>query len=128
LRALKQAPQFQFPTWSVPGLEGVQAERESTVLTDGDITAEVIEYKDALAGRWDDCREYLLGFAGIPLQFRIKNLEKSFLNNVQIVITVPGARALESSYLGDFHFQRLQDPSWQPSRGFYGGIDPAIYR
>ena len=97
-------------------------------LTDGEITAEVIEYKDALAGRWNDCREYLMGFAGIPLQFRIKNLEKSFLNNVQIVITVPGARALESSNPEDFHIQRLQDPSWQPYRGPYGGLDPAIYR
>ena len=118
----------QLPTWSVLGFERIPAEQKSMALTDDEIMAEVNKYKEALAGRWDDCCEYLMGFAGIPLQFRVKNLEESFLDNVQIVITVPGTRALESSYPADFHIQRLQDPSWQPYRGPYGGLDPAIYR
>ena len=55
------------------------------------------------------------------LRFRIKNLAKSFLNDVQVILTFHGARGVDWEDRDDFELFKVQDPSYVPSR------DPLYY-
>ena len=85
-------------------------------LTDEQIEAKVAEYRAALEARWPSGRDYLAGIAWAGLQFRIKNLAKSFLNHVQVILTFHGARGVDWEDQDDFELLKVQDPNWEPTR------------
>ncbi len=85
-------------------------------LTDEQIEAKVAEYRAALAARWPSCRDYLAGIAWAGLQFRIKNLAKSFLNDVQVILTFHGARGVDWEDQDEFELLKVQDPNYVPTR------------
>lgn len=90
-------------------------------LTDEQIATKVAEYRAALEARWPSCMDYLAGIAWAGLRFRIKNLAKSFLNDVQVILTFHGARGVDWEDRDDFELLKVQDPSYVPSR------DPLYY-
>ena len=85
-------------------------------LTDEQIGAKVAQYRAALAARWPSCRDYLAGIAWTGLQFRIKNLAKSFLNDVQVILTFHGARGVDWEDQDEFEVLKVQDPDYEPTR------------
>lgn len=72
---------------NIPGLYEVEPEP----LTDEQIEDEVQQYRDELLSRWPDCMDYLAGVAWHGLRFRIENEAKSFLGDVQVILTFHNA-------------------------------------
>lgn len=92
-------------------------------LTDEGIEDLVVRYRSELENRWVECQDYLAGVAWPAIQFEIKNAEKSFLKNVQVIMTFHGVRAVKFEELMDFYIERLDNPSWRPYRSPLDGPD-----
>ncbi|MCE5291417.1 MAG: hypothetical protein LLG14_19565 [Nocardiaceae bacterium] len=87
-------------------------------MSDEDLAAEIAAYEAALDERWPSCMDYLAGTALPGLQFKIENRAKSFLKNVEIIVTFEGAVGVEKLPIEDFRLERLEDPAWEPSNPF----------
>jgi len=81
-------------------------------LTQEQIQEKVAEYRTTLESRWPSCRDYLAGIAWPALQYRIKNQAKSFLTDVEVILTFHGARGVGYEELELFEFEKVEDPSW----------------
>lgn len=97
---------------------GIEEPEPPKPLTDEDIAAESARYRAELVARWPSCREYLAGVAWPGLGFRIENAEKSFLRNVQVILTFQGASGVDYEDIDTFEWNKLENPEWEPS---YGG-------
>ncbi|GKT31953.1 hypothetical protein ADUPG1_006259, partial [Aduncisulcus paluster] len=90
----------------LPRLAGVPGSGEPPKppepLTDEQIEAKVATYQAELESRWPSCRDYLAGIAWPALHCRIKNEAKSFLTDVEVVLTFHGARGIDFENLDDF--------------------------
>lgn len=84
-------------------------------LTDEEIDAESARYRTELEARWPECRKYLAGVAWSGLTFRIENVEKSFLRNVQVILTFHGASGAGQAEGDTFQWNKFEDPEWEPS-------------
>jgi hypothetical protein len=82
-------------------------------LTEEQILEAVAQYRAALESRWPSCRDYLAGTAWPGLRFRIKNEAKSFLTDVQVILTFHGALGVDFKDLEEFEFEKVQDPNWE---------------
>jgi hypothetical protein len=104
-----------------PGIAGLyasvgpQAPEPPKVLSENEINATVQAYRGALENDWDWSRDYLAGAARAGLKFTIENVETSFLNNVEIVLTFTGARGIDWAASDAFDLDRMQDRHWQPA-------------
>jgi hypothetical protein len=77
----------------MPGMPGTEKPpKPPEPLGDEQIEAKVARYRSALEARWPSCRDYLAGIAWPGLLFRIENEAKSFLTDVEVVITFHGVR------------------------------------
>ncbi|OSC32296.1 hypothetical protein B8W69_00425 [Mycobacterium vulneris] len=83
-------------------------------ISDEEIAQRVVEVRRQLEDRWDACQDYLASITWPGLRFRITNLAKSFLMNVQVILTFHGAAGLEFARLEEFEWERLKDPDWEP--------------
>ena len=88
------------PTEYLPRIPGIPGSGEPPnppePLSDEQIEAKVATYRSALESRWPSCRDYLAGIAWPALRCRIKNEAKSFLTDVEVILTFHGARASTS--------------------------------
>ncbi|MCK8616713.1 hypothetical protein [Gordonia sp. C13] len=91
-------------------------------MSDDEIARRVNTLREELTSRWGQCQDYLAAIAWPALHFEITNQEKSFLNNVQIILTFHGARGLEYAAIDTFKWERLKDPSWEPPAGPFGHV------
>lgn len=103
----------------IPGMPEPPPEPEP--LSEAEIVAQVAEFRESLTARWPACRDYLAGVAWPGLHFRIQNEAKSFLTDVEVILTFHGARGIDWDDRENFEFERVKDPSWQPYR------DPLYY-
>src|SRR4029077_3454296 len=78
-------------------------------------------YRSALESRWPSCRDYLAGIAWPAPRCRIKNEAKSFLTDVEVILTFHGARGIDFEDLEDFEILKFQDPSHHLIKTFYTG-------
>lgn len=83
--------------------------------TDEEISAESARYRAELETRWPECRNYLAGVAWPGLAFRIENQEKSFLRNVQVILTFQGASGVNHKDGDTFDWNKFENPEWEPS-------------
>jgi hypothetical protein len=90
-------------------------------LSDEQIEAKVATYRSALESRWPSCRDYLAGIAWPAPRCRIKNEAKSFLTDVEVILTFHGARGIDFEDLEDFEILKFQDPSHHLIKTFYTG-------
>lgn len=97
-------------------------------LTDEQIEAKVATYRAELESRWPACQDYLAGIAWPALRCRIQNEAKSFLTDVEVVVTFHGARGIDFENLDDFEILKFDDPSWEPHSAdpYYASIAPAL--
>ena len=102
--------------WSEP--------RTQPPMTDDEIARRADKFQEDLTSRWDQCQDYLAAIVWPALHFKITNEEKSFLTNVQIILTFHGARGLQYADIEDFEWERLKDPSWVPPAGPFGYVAP----
>jgi hypothetical protein len=106
-----------------PGLRG-EKPMPPEPLSDEEIQEKVNQFRAELEERWPACRDYLAGVAFPGLKFRIKNEAKSFLKDVQVILTFHGAVGVEFEDLSDFEFQKVCDPSWRPTSTPYSPYVP----
>jgi hypothetical protein len=83
-------------------------------ISDEEIGQRVAELRRELECRWSACQDYLASIAWPALRFRITNLEKSFLTNVQVILTFHRAAGLEFSHPKEFEWERLKNPDREP--------------
>lgn len=95
-------------------------------ISDDEIARRIDILREELTGRWNQCQDYLAAVAWPAVHFKITNQGKSFLNDVQIILTFHGARGLEYADIDTFKWQRLKDPSWDPPAGPYGYVVPKL--
>ena len=114
------------PKYELPGLMptanvhllkqfGVEEPEPPKARTDDEIAAESARYRAELDVRWPECRKYLAGVAWPGLTFRIENVEKSFLRNVQVILTFQGASGVDHEDGDTFEWNKFEDPEWEPS-------------
>lgn len=96
------------------------SEPDRTVLSVDEITANVSNFRERLAARWHSCQDYLAGIAWPAIHFTVTNCEKSFLTDVEVILTLHGARGLEHDDIEEFEWERLKDPNWEPPAGPFG--------
>lgn len=96
------------------------SEPDRTVLSADQITANVTRFRDRLAARWPSCQDYLARIAWPAIHFTVTNCEKSFLTDVEVILTFHGARGLDYDDIDEFEWQRLKDPNWEPPTGPFG--------
>lgn len=92
---------------------GRPAPEPPKVLSEAEIDDDVQAYREALEKDWDWSREYLAGTAWSGLKFTIENIETSFLNNVEIVLTFIGARGIDWAASDTFNLDKMQDRDWR---------------
>lgn len=90
--------------------------KTSEPLTEKQIQVKVAKYRAEVESRWSTCRDYLSGVAWPGLRFRIKNEARSFLTDVEIILTFHHARGVEAEDVHDFEVLKVQDPNWEPPR------------
>lgn len=98
-------------------------ELEPIALTEAEIAQHLAKYETELKARWDKSEEYIIGLSGTPLKLKVKNLAKSFLNNVEIVITLHGVKAVKAEDIENFNFEKVEDTSWKPARARWEIMD-----
>ncbi|GFG65430.1 hypothetical protein MKUB_29200 [Mycobacterium kubicae] len=86
-------------------------------LDEAQITERVAAYRAGLEARWPACRDYLAGVAWPGLRFRIKNEARSFLNDVQVILTFHGARGVNFEDLEGFRIRQGSGPELAASGG-----------
>ncbi len=96
------------------------SEPDRRVLSAEEITASVSRFRERLAARWHSCQDYLAGVVWPAIHFTVTNCEKSFLTDVEVILTFQGARGLECDDIDEFKWERLNDPSWKPPAGPFG--------
>lgn len=115
------ANQYKAPAF-LPGIPGMgKPPKPPEPLSGEQIEAKVARYRAGLESRWSSCRDYLAGIAWPALRFRIKNEAKSFLTDVEVILTFHGARGIDFKELEEFDLGKIDDPSWEPP------IDPLAY-
>lgn len=106
-----------------PSWLGPIEETESKPLNEEDIVSKVAQYEVELESRWASCQDYVMGFSWSALRFRIKNLQKSFLKNVQVVLTFQDARAVEAKDAENFDILKVENPERKAYSGIMGALD-----
>lgn len=96
------------------------SEPDRTVLSTDEITANVSSFRELLTTRWHSCQDYLARIAWPAIHFTVTNCEKSFLTDVEVILTFHGARGLEYDDIDEFEWERLNDPSWEAPAGPFG--------
>ncbi|NTY57953.1 hypothetical protein [Mycolicibacterium sphagni] len=111
------------------GIQGVEVPQPPEPLSEEEIASRVAAYRTTLESRWPSCRDYLAGVGWDGMHIRIKNEAKSFLTDVEVILTFRGARGVDHEGLDDFELMKVQDPAWEPPRDplYYTAI-PAMAR
>lgn len=70
--------------------------------------------------QWSRCEDYLAAHTGMPVSFIVTNSADAFLHDVQLVVTVAGARGVELQAPGDFNYEQFLDPEYTAPAGPLG--------
>lgn len=108
------ARQYQTTVPRFPGIPRPEPPKAPAPLSDEQIEAKVAAFRAELQSRWPACRNYLAAVAWPALRCRITNEAKSFLTDVEVVLTFRGARGVSFENFDDFEVRKFQDPSWVP--------------
>ncbi len=84
--------------------------------TEADIDAKVERFVSRLDGHRQESLDYLAAHTARALHFRIKNDAKSFLKNVQVIITLQGVAGVDVLPMEAFRLQKYEDKNWVESR------------
>ena len=110
------AKQYSSPTEFLPRLPGMgEPPKPPEPLSEEQIQEKVAAYRAELEARWPACRDYLAGVAWPAMLLRIENEVESFPTDVQVILTFHGALGVDLEGLAAFKFEKVRDPSWQPS-------------
>jgi hypothetical protein len=93
---------------------GLRESPAPKVLSESEIEDDVQAFREVLETDWDWSRDYLAGAAWSGVKFTIENVETSFLNNVEIVLTFTGARGIDWAATDTFDLEKMQDRHWTP--------------
>lgn len=107
---------FNYKNFVVPGqrAQGYDVSDEPPkAMTDEEIEQHVSAYRSDLESHWEESLDYLAAVTSPAVHFRIANGAKSFLNNVQVVVTFEDAEGVEHEQLDRFRLEKLEDPEWQ---------------
>lgn len=96
------------------------SEPDRTVLSADEITANVSSFRELLTTRWHSCQDYLARIVWPAIHFTVTNCEKSFLTDVEVILTFHGARGLEYDDIDEFEWERFIDPGWERPAGPFG--------
>jgi hypothetical protein len=84
--------------------------------TEAEIEEHLAQHSAALEGRWQQCMEYLASIAWPALRFRLTNEAKSFLKNVEVILTFEDVVGVDYHSIEKFDWSKLDDPSRKQSR------------
>lgn len=101
---------------------GVAEPEPPKVLSESEIEESVRAYRETIEADWEWSRGYLAGAAYSGLKFTMENVETSFLNNVEIVLTFTGARGVDWRAADAFELDKMQDRHWTAPT--WGGVAP----
>jgi hypothetical protein len=101
---------------------GLSEPEPPKVLSESEIDDIVAGYHEALEADWEWSRGYLAAATRPGLKFTIENVETSFLNNVEIVLTFAGAQGVDWLAADAFELDKLQDRHWTPDN--WGAVAP----
>lgn len=108
------ARQYRTTVPRLPGMPRPEPSEPPEPLCDDQIEAKVAMFRAELQSRWPSCRNYLAGVAWPALRCRITNEARSFLTDVEVVLTFHGAQGVDFENYDDFEVRKFQDPSWVP--------------
>lgn len=82
-------------------------------------------WKSEIRANWSKYEDHLAETGLRPLGFRLINRSQAFLQDVEVIITIQGARAVH--WLGPEYFDddKLFAPVFPPQSSYVAGIDPA---
>ena len=92
---------------------GDVSDQPPKALTETEIEERVARYRSELESHWQESLDYLAAVCWPAVHFRIANGARSFLNNVQVIMTFEDVEGVENDYLELFRFEKLQDPDWR---------------
>ncbi|MEN4446606.1 hypothetical protein ACJH6J_11055 [Mycobacterium sp. SMC-18] len=101
---------------------GIAEPEPPKVLSEIEIDESVQAYRETIEADWKWSRGHLAGAACSGLKFTIENVETSFLNNVEIVLTFTGARGVDWRAADAFELDKMQDRHWMAPT--WGGVAP----
>lgn len=96
------------------------SEPDRTVLSTDEIKANVSSFRELLTTRWHSCQDCLAKIVWPAIHFTVTNCEKSFLTDVEVILTFHGARGLEYDDIDEFEWERFKDPRWERPAGPFG--------
>ncbi|SKS74044.1 Uncharacterised protein [Mycobacteroides abscessus subsp. bolletii] len=76
--------------------------------------------RERIQRQWARCEDYLAAHVGVPISFIVTNSAQAFLHDVQLVVTVAGARGVELEAPGDFNYEQFLDPEYTAPPGPLG--------
>jgi hypothetical protein len=101
---------------------------QQEALTAKDLEERIGQWEKKVRGNWSDCEDHLAATAWPGLKFLVRNTGEVFLNDVQIIITITGARGLEWIAVDRFKKAKLFPPVIPPAPNPYASaIDLDTY-
>lgn len=117
------APLLKLPTLS--SLLGVESDPQPR--TRADLDARLDKWSEEVRGGWSDSEQYLAAIAWPGVRLRLRNIERVFLNDVQVIITIKGAQGLDWEERDAFDFKKFIPPFTPPSKSPYDySIPPEV--
>jgi hypothetical protein len=107
------------PLMQTFGYQNLPAEPPKA-MTDEEIEQHVERFESNLKSHWQESLDYLAGISFPAVHFRIANGARSFLNNVQVIITFEDVEGVEFNHPELFRIEKLEDPDWREPPGPFG--------
>ncbi|QVI22924.1 hypothetical protein KHQ06_08150 [Nocardia tengchongensis] len=93
-----------------------------------DQNAERIErWRAKVVDQWPESLDYLAAMAWPGCQFRVRNVGNAYLNHVQVVITVAGARGIECLKIEGFDQDKVLLPFSSPQQSLFAAPDMSYF-
>lgn len=121
--ARKESP-FGVQPLNLPSLSSLLGvENDAPPRTRTELDTRLDEWSQDVREGWDDSEQYLAAIAWPGMRLRLRNIERVFLNDVQVKITIKGVQGLDWEERDAFDFDEFIPPVTPPSRPLF---DPYI--
>ncbi|OLT34547.1 hypothetical protein BJF84_17230 [Rhodococcus sp. CUA-806] len=114
--ARKESP-FGIAPVRLSGLLGVEDDPQPR--SRSDLDGRLDRWSTDVREGWDDSEQYLAAIAWPGVRLRLRNIERVFLNDVQVIITIKGAQGLDWEERDAFDFKEFVPPFAPPRKSMY---------
>lgn len=82
--------------------------------SEAELEQALVARRERVRRQWPCSEDYLAGHVVKPVSFVVTNSAAAFLHDVQLVITIAGARGVELEAPDNFDYKRFLDPEYSP--------------